>query len=87
MQRELFALEVRRLQRCVFHLRNLYKKVSDNNKEATRLKEEIKELTAKIPELETSISVSFTHKLYELLLIINALLSSLYACTFLVLVP
>jgi hypothetical protein len=69
VERELFALEVRRLQRCVFHLGNLHKKVSDDNKEAIRLKVKISALTAKNPQLETSVSVSLTHAVIPKLII------------------
>lgn len=57
VQRDIFAQEVSRLQRSIFHLKNLHKKVCDDNKEAIHLKEEITRLTAKVQELETSVSV------------------------------
>jgi len=63
VQRDLFALEVRRLQRSVFHLKNLHRKVCHDNKAAIHVKEQITKLTAKIQELEPSVSVRTMYNL------------------------
>ena len=60
VQREVFAQEVRRLQKCLYRLQNLYKKFCDDKNEAIHLKENIAMLTAKNLTLGTSIPVSST---------------------------
>lgn len=57
VERDEFATEVRRLQKCVRHLRKLHKKVLDDNSQLLLLREEMPMLIYKNEELETSIMV------------------------------